>query len=325
MRPIKMSPEIMAELVKMFTQSIANGSVSTQISFTKSLSEVKKDSIEIRFTDEAYDKMMALVNHFSTEIAWHGLVNRIDATHFEIYDIMVYPQTVTGANVETDQAKYQMWLMDPDIHSDEEFSHIRMQGHSHVNMATSPSGVDLSNQERMLDTFSADDYFIFLIWNKREEFSARVYDMKANVMYDEKDIKMVCGNNRYGDFCAEAEKFLEKKTYPQYQTTLYGTSYVQAAKTSGTTGQVYGNGTINDPNGVLTYNNGAWYNDEGEVVKIISKEEKSEPEKEEKPTPMSKTYNNLLKNFYDDDPNDLGAYGNSSSYLYAGYNAGYND
>ena len=61
----------------------------------------------IRFTTEAWIKQCSLVQHFNTEIAWHGLVRPIK-DGYEIYDILVYPQEVTGGTVETDQQKYQM-------------------------------------------------------------------------------------------------------------------------------------------------------------------------------------------------------------------------
>ena len=39
-------------------------------------------------------------------------------------------------------------------------------GHSHVNMGTSPSSVDLNHQEEILRMLGDNDFYIFMIWNK---------------------------------------------------------------------------------------------------------------------------------------------------------------
>lgn len=326
MQPIKMDNDLMNLLCAQFKEMLKNGLKNPTISYTKNLCEVKKDFIEIKFVNRSYEKMMALVRHFDTEIAWHGLVNRVDDTHFEITDILVYPQIVSGATVETDQSKYQMWLMDPDVHSDEEFSHIRMQGHSHVNMSTSPSCVDLNNQDRMLQIFGEEDFFIFLIWNKREEHTCRLYDMKNNVMYNESDIHFLY-ESEFTDFLQGSEAMLEKRAPAQVATAAVGAAGAAGGYAYAAASAKYGvaAGGYN-PSGSITYNNGKFYNDDGTEHKFPDAPEKKEKAKTETETkeqadlPMSKTYNNSLKEYYSDYPDDLGAFGNSSSYLYADYN-----
>ena len=70
-----------------------------------------------------------------------------------ISDILVYPQEVTGSTVTTDQNEYEMWLMKQE---DDVFNNIRMQGHSHVNMSTSPSSVDLNLYDGILSQLDSD-------------------------------------------------------------------------------------------------------------------------------------------------------------------------
>ena len=157
MQPVKMNDELIQGILQEFyAQASALGNLQAdKFSFNKNFSKPAKDAVEVNFTLEAYHEMCALIDHFSTEVAWHGLVNRIDKTHFQITKILVYPQQVTGATVNTDQEKYTTWLYELD---DESFNTLRFQGHSHVNMSTSPSGVDMQNQWDLIDTLSSEDY-----------------------------------------------------------------------------------------------------------------------------------------------------------------------
>ena len=119
------------------------------INFQKNIGTVKRKAT-VYFTELAYRKFQALVDGFNNEVAWHGLAYRgEDESKDEYYitDILVYPQEVTGATVTTDQKKYQDWLMSQE---DNIFNNVRMQGHSHVNMGVSPSGVDENLYESIL-------------------------------------------------------------------------------------------------------------------------------------------------------------------------------
>lgn len=85
-----------------------------------------------------------------------------------------------------DTEKYALWIQE-NI-EDERFNHIYMQGHSHVNMGTSPSSVDLNHQEEILGMLGDDDFYIFMIWNKSLASTNKIYDLKKNVMFEDKDI-----------------------------------------------------------------------------------------------------------------------------------------
>ena len=170
----------------------------------------------IRFTTEAWRKQCSLVQYFNTEIAWHGLVRPIKEG-YEIYDILVYPQEVTGGTVETDQQKYQMWLMQQ---PDEIFQHIRYQGHSHVNMTPHPSGVDLDNQRRM--QIPDNDFYIFLIWNKASYYTARVYD--HGKLLDENQVEVMTESVIDNDFINQVKPMITVKPaihYPMYAVRSY--------------------------------------------------------------------------------------------------------
>ncbi|MDE6150096.1 MAG: hypothetical protein K2F81_08405, partial [Ruminococcus sp.] len=89
------------------------------------------------------------------------------------------------ATVNTDQEKYEMWLMG---HDDDVFNNIRMQGHSHVNMGVTPSTVDTSLYERILDQLDDTMFYIFMIWNKKKDKTVKIYDLKKNVLFDTSDV-----------------------------------------------------------------------------------------------------------------------------------------
>lgn len=226
MQPIKMTDEIIRDVMQEFySQASVLGNLQTdKFSFNKSFSKPAKDAVEVNFTLEAYHEMCALIDHFSTEVAWHGLVKRLDKTHFQVTKILIYPQKVTGATVNTDQEEYTKWLY---ALKDEEFNAVRFQGHSHVNMATNPSGVDMQNQWDMINQLNSTDYYIFMIWNKRREYNVRVIDMADNVIYSGSDVKVTIGALDMKGFLEEAEALVKKPT-PVYN---YGTTYGSNART----------------------------------------------------------------------------------------------
>lgn len=94
-----------------------------------------------------------------------------------------------------------------------------MQSHSHVNMSTSPSAVDLTHQEKILSQLSSDMFYIFMIWNKKMEHTAKIFDLKNNTLYENKDIDVVIGNNNIDikGFVDTSKKLVEKRCY-QYNS-----------------------------------------------------------------------------------------------------------
>ena len=212
MQPIKVNQKIINDILTDVYTQIASLNVlkNEKVSISKMLSKPAKDAVEVNFTPEAYHEMCMLIDHFDTEVAWHGLVDRIDKTHFRITKILVYPQKVTGATVNTDQEKYTNWQNELD---DDTFNALRFQGHSHVNMSTNPSSVDMDKQWEMINNFEDDVFYIFMIWNKKRNYNVRVVDMAENVIYSGDDVKVTIGDTDMKSFLTEAEKFIEKPNY----------------------------------------------------------------------------------------------------------------
>jgi hypothetical protein len=159
---------------------------------------------------DAYKKTVALITEFKDEVGWHGTVSRLGDTEFIVEDVFVYPQDVTGSTVNTDQTAYTEWLYGLD---DETFNKIRMQGHSHVNMGVSPSGVDDSHRQKILEQLEPDMFYIFMIWNKSLSVHTLIYDMARNVLYEDKDITVkLFGGDEMDGFMADAKDKVRKTT-----------------------------------------------------------------------------------------------------------------
>lgn len=133
--------------------------------------------LKIHFTATAWQKQCTLLDSFPTEIGWHGLVRPINGG-YEIYDIIVYPQSVTSATVEVDQGEYSQWYFEHPC-----FDFIRYHAHSHVNMSPYPSSTDLASEaDRHIPP---DQFYIFMIWNRDYFYTARVYDHGKFITQDE--------------------------------------------------------------------------------------------------------------------------------------------
>lgn len=303
MQPIKMNDQLISDVLNEFySQASALGSLKTdRFSFSKNFSKPSKDAVEVNFTLEAYHEMCALIDHFNTEVAWHGLVNRIDKTHFQITKIMIYPQTVTGATVNTDQSEYTNWLY---AHNDEEFNAIRFQGHSHVNMATNPSSVDMQNQWDMIDQLGPEDYYIFMIWNKSRSFNVRVVDMADNVIYSGEDVKVTIGDLDMKGFLEEADGFVKKQvtTYGGYNYNFNGT----AAKKTYAGGEFVGK--TNSSTQTVPAKTEQKVTPESLCLKTVTG---GAAPKINQPKGKSN-----LKEYYDNNPDELASNRNSSCYCY---------
>lgn len=228
-KPIKLTPEWIQEMADEFiknlkTCNMADGKISYTQSFAYESSEDEK--LHVTFTPTAYAKMIMLLQDFTSEVAWHGVVERPSDSEFIITDILVYPQEVTGTTVNTDQEAYQTWFMSLD---DDVANKLHMQGHSHVNMGVTPSGVDLGHQEQILAQLKNNDFYIFMIWNKSLKYTVKVYDLATNTLYENDDLYLHVGDADLDlvAFLSNARSSVKSKSY-SYQNTPgsnYGSRY----------------------------------------------------------------------------------------------------
>lgn len=211
---IRMTPEMIDQAKIEFERRLkAMNCVDGRVTYVKAFESTNQKAV-VWFTPDAYTKMIALIQDSDKEVAWHGVAHRAGdrVGEYVISDILVYPQEVTGATVNTDQAEYEMWLMEQE---DDVFNNIRMQGHSHVNMPTSPSGTDLEHQAKIVQQLEGDMFYIFMIWNKHFKYTAKIYDLKINTLFEPGDIsiQMVGASNGIAEFLQEARSMVRTKSY----------------------------------------------------------------------------------------------------------------
>lgn len=211
-KPIKMTEQLLTECRSAFEKALQLTKLADgKLNFTKTFTIDDRKAI-IYFTGAAWTKMVMLIKEFDKEVAWHGVAYRGEdesRDEYIITDIIVYPQEVSGTTVEMDTEKYAMWLMENA--DDERFNNIHMQGHSHVNMGTTPSSVDLNHQEEILNMLGDNDFYIFMIWNKSFSSTNKIYDLKKNVLFEDKDVTVkILGDNEDLDTFIKTAKGMVK-------------------------------------------------------------------------------------------------------------------
>lgn len=223
---IRITKEDLVECQKDFAESLKGLKlVNGKFSFSKVFS-AKANEATLYYTAEAWTKIVVLLEHFTKEVAWHGVAQRVegDESAYIISDILVYPQTVTGSTVEMDTGEYAKWLQHGDERGDERFDYLKMQGHSHVNMGVTPSGVDLHHQEEILRQLGDKSFYIFMIYNKSFKHDIKIYDMALNTMFDDSDItvKIIDAVEGVDDFLESAKDLVKDRVVVTAKTTHHG-------------------------------------------------------------------------------------------------------
>ena len=216
-RPIIMTEAMKSQAQEEFIAILNNTKMSDgKLSYNKSF-KCEDSKAVVWIEAEAYKKILALVTEFTDEVGWHSTVSRSIKNEFIIEDIFVYPQEVTGSTVNTDQEAYSQWLYELD---NDTFNKIRMQGHSHVKMGVSPSGVDDRHRQQILDQLEPDMFYIFMIWNKSLSIHTLIYDMEQNILYEDKDIEVkLIGGEDTDAFIADAKEKVRKKSFSSKQNS----------------------------------------------------------------------------------------------------------
>lgn len=160
----------------------------------------KQEKARLIILQTAWEKMIALIDECDKEIAWHGIVTKTNNT-YTISDILIFPQTVTGCTVTSDDTEYSLWLANQ---PDNVFNNLRFHGHSHVNMGVTPSGVDTTYQDDILKNLQ--DFYIFAIFNKKGDHWCAIYDVKDNIAYSNTDIELITPNTGDTAWAKEAIK-----------------------------------------------------------------------------------------------------------------------
>lgn len=222
-KPIKVPEKDIETMVAEFKEHLVSDRNFGSVKYSK-IFPVDARKATIVFSTEAWAKMTGLVHSFSTEVEWHGLVRRVADNIFYIYDVLVPPHEVGATTVTADYDDYRKWC---DQLDDETFNNMRFHGHSHVNMAVSPSGVDMKYRTDLVTqlpdaTKETDTFYLFLIFNKRHEWSGEIYDFTNNALYDTKDIdiEVQFADGSFSSAFIEEAKKLAVVATPK-QTTVY--------------------------------------------------------------------------------------------------------
>jgi hypothetical protein len=139
----------------------------------------------VLMTLHAKRKMDLIINSVSTEIGWLGFVERLDDSEYLVTDVIIPKQEVNGGTCEiTEEGLVEManTILDGE-NGVEKMNQLRLWGHSHNHMGTSPSGQD--NDQMKIFTKNIGDFFIRLIANKKGEYNFTIFEYDRNLLTEE--------------------------------------------------------------------------------------------------------------------------------------------
>lgn len=181
-----MKDELLKQIQETFlnTEFFNSDSIDIKLSLKdivdKQIEEKKLTEPKIYILDTAWLKIQTLVKENNAEVAWHCLVERHTDNRYLIYDVLVFPQEVTGVTANGIDGEYEMWVA---TLPDEQFDYLRCHMHSHVNMGVTPSSTDENYYANLMTQVT--DYYITMIINKSNAYTLRFYDKVNNIMWSD--------------------------------------------------------------------------------------------------------------------------------------------
>lgn len=199
----------------------------------------------IYITPEAFIKTRQLVDLCDKEVGWFGSVEKREGEIYVIYDIFVFDQEVHATETDIDAASigkvvHELYEQD----KEKEVNELNFWGHSHVNMAVSPSGQDKSQALEFADNNPGLKYMICGIFNKKGEIRIDFYDYENREAWFEMTIKLGTPESINA---ARDEMKAEIKEHVKHAK-----SYAQS-------------GNIRSYNTQRNYSYGGWYGDDARV------------------------------------------------------------
>lgn len=179
---------------------------------------------ELYILPEARQKMEIYCDLSEGEIGWLAFVEKFDKQGFLITDCALLKQEVHSATTEiTPEGLLDFWNNTPA----ERQQHIKLWGHSHVNMAVSPSSQDNEQMEYFKD---GNPWFIRLITNKKREYHIDIYDYEngIKVHMDQADLMTYnpSANELRKTIEEEIKEKVSKKENKSYSSSSYSRGYV---------------------------------------------------------------------------------------------------
>lgn len=151
---------------------------------------MEKYEPQVYISKVAYDKTMEYINQSKKEIGWLATAVRVKEG-FYIEDTYLFKQEVEATTTEIKEEglnEFAMELMQQPDGMDI-WNKMRVWGHSHVNMSTSPSTQDNSQMKLFLE--NPNDFFIRIIGNKSEDFKIDIWDFKSGIIYENAEFVIV--------------------------------------------------------------------------------------------------------------------------------------
>lgn len=169
--------------------------------------------LKMYFSPEAFAKATALVYARDLEIGW-DMVIKPYKDGYKVFDVLVYPQEDSPGYVHVDLASYAMWKAELD---EETERWISGNGHSHVNMESFASAVDIQQQHDEVLSRRGGVCF-FQIWNRKMQIVSFCYDIDNKIFYGDRDIDMLveCGDCDTNEFIQKSwdKAKIRKPKYP---------------------------------------------------------------------------------------------------------------
>jgi len=133
---------------------------------------------EVRYTPYIHKVIQHIVAHQPQEIGWLGLVDKT-AYGYLVTDLYIPEQTVSAAETDIDQDAMAALAIEID-EAGLDPSKLLYWGHSHVNMAVSPSRQD---EQQIASFVENSPFFIRGIYNKYGDSKVDVYDKQNNTIF----------------------------------------------------------------------------------------------------------------------------------------------
>lgn len=196
-KPFYMTDEMRENLVKKINKKLKEAMLYDRDITVKPEWKKIQASVDLVFEPKAFLKMQTLIMCNEWEVAWNGVVEKVDKTKFLVKDIVVYPQVVYPAYCESDDERYAKWFITLDEYT---ANHLHLHGHSHVDMSVTPSGEDIKSQLETLKQLGKSGFFIFMIANKRNQRFFKIVDLDENMVYDTNDVIVSIEGDDFSSF-----------------------------------------------------------------------------------------------------------------------------
>ena len=152
----------------------------------------------IYIMETAYDKMNEYIDQSDLEIGWLGTATKRGSNIYVIEDTYLFEQEVSDTTTEIKEEglnNFAMELMQKE-NGEELWNNMRVWGHSHVDMGTSPSSQD--NEQMKLFIKNPNEFFIRIIGNKKGDMKIDIYDFELGLIYEDMEYEIVYEEEKQG-------------------------------------------------------------------------------------------------------------------------------